>query len=120
MKTFETVRAKCKQIAEEIESFCGNNKYRCPICGEIIEWDDANYHPEDAMYTCDLCMSTFEEANLESIGIEDFFFSIECTNTIQTKKGKNRRRFFLLLLLFFCDYKLIPTLSAILCQPRLL
>ena len=82
MKTFETVRAKCKQIAEEIESFCGNNKYRCPICGEIIEWDDANYHPEDAMYTCDLCMSTFEEANLESIGIEDFFFSRECNNTI--------------------------------------
>ena len=42
MSTYETVRANCKKIAEEIESFCGKNKYRCPICGEIIEWDDAN------------------------------------------------------------------------------
>ena len=73
MNTYETVRANCKQIAEEIEIFCGKNKYRCPICGEIIEWDDANYNPEDALYTCEMCMSTFEEGNLEAVGIEDFF-----------------------------------------------
>ena len=82
MNTYETVRANCKQIAEEIESFCGKNKYRCPICGEIIEWDDANYNPEDALYTCEMCMSTFEEGNLEAVGIEDFFFTRECSHTI--------------------------------------
>jgi predicted RNA-binding Zn-ribbon protein involved in translation (DUF1610 family) len=82
MKANESVRAKCKTIAEEIESFCGNNKYRCPICGKILEWDDANYYPEESVYTCDACMSTFDEAQLEAIGIEDFFFTRECTNTI--------------------------------------
>ena len=82
MSTYETVRANCKKIAEEIESFCGKNKYRCPICGEIIEWDDANYNPEDGLYTCEMCMSTFEEGNLEAVGIEDFFFTRECSHTI--------------------------------------
>ena len=82
MKTYETIRANCKRIAEEIESFCGKNKYRCPNCGAIIEWDDANYNPEDALYTCEVCMVTFDEASLESVGIEDFFFKRDCTHTI--------------------------------------
>ena len=82
MKTYETIRHNCKNIAEEIECFSGKNKYRCPICGSIIEWDDANYNPEDAIYTCECCFSTFEEANLESVGIEDFFFKRECVHPI--------------------------------------
>ena len=82
MKMYESIRANCKQIAEEIESFCGKNKYRCPICGEIIEWDDANYDPEEATYSCQFCMSNYAEGNLEAVGIEDFFFIRECTNTI--------------------------------------
>lgn len=82
MKNYETIRANCKSIAEEIESFCGKNKYRCPVCGAIIEWDDANYNPENDSYTCNRCITTFEEANLEAVGVEDFFFKRECVHTI--------------------------------------
>ena len=82
MKSYELVRANCKNIAEEIESFCGKNKYRCPICGEVFEWDDANYDPAESMYTCNMCMATVREGDFEAICFEDFFLTRDYTHTI--------------------------------------
>ena len=82
MRVYETIRNNCKTVAEEIEIFASKNKYRCPICGEIIEWDDASYDPAESMYTCHMCMQASHEGDFEHIGFEDFFLTRDFVHTI--------------------------------------
>ena len=69
---------------EVLKHFTNNQLYRCPCCGKIIEWDDANYNPEDATYTCPKCGETFNEFTLQAISlyelIEEMFIAFKEKN----------------------------------------
>ena len=38
-------------IKDELKKFRNNSLYRCPHCEKIIEWNDANYNPEESTFT---------------------------------------------------------------------
>lgn len=65
-------REHCKRIAEELEAYAEGTVYRCPECGEIIEWDNEQYNDEEAEYTCQCCGETFDESDLEALSAYDF------------------------------------------------
>lgn len=56
-------------IKNELKNFRNNNLYRCSCCEKIIEWDDANYNPEEETYTCQKCKHTLNESELEALSI---------------------------------------------------
>lgn len=60
------------QMIEELKDFKNEKLYRCPYCEKIIEWDDANYNPEENTFTCPLCNETYDETELECISIYDY------------------------------------------------
>lgn len=64
----------CKSIVYEIEAYCDRRIYRCPNCGEKIEWNDDNYDLEDSEYICPHCGKTFDENELESLSIADYLY----------------------------------------------
>ncbi len=66
-------REICKRTVNEIESYCENKMYRCPLCGEAIEWDDAQYNPRTDEYACPICKESFEESELEALSLYDYF-----------------------------------------------
>lgn len=66
----------CKRIGEEIEGIINGNFYRCPECGEIIEWNNANYNEEEYAYTCSECGKTVEEDDLEPVDLFDYFSDV--------------------------------------------
>ena len=68
-------RMHCKAIADKLEAITDGRIYRCPECGELIEWHDCQYDNESANYTCQECDATFEENELESVGFYDYFES---------------------------------------------
>ena len=82
MKTYETIRSYCKQMAEELEICCSKKHYLCPICGDIIEWIDANFYPEDDLYLCEHCHINVDLESLEALNIEDFFYKNNCMHTL--------------------------------------
>lgn len=58
-----------------------NSLYRCPHCEKIIEWNDANYNPEESTYICQKCKNTFEESELEALSmfeiLEEMFIAFK-------------------------------------------
>ena len=36
---------------------------------KIIEWNDANYNPEESTYNCQKCKDTFEESEFEALSM---------------------------------------------------
>ena len=50
--TFTENYEHCKRIGQDIEGIINGNFYRCPECGEIIEWNNANYNEDEYTYTC--------------------------------------------------------------------
>ena len=73
-------RNTCKRIADELDAIAAGLVYRCPECGELIEWDNDQYNNDERTYTCPNCRKTFEENELEPIAMYDYFadaFDIE-------------------------------------------
>jgi len=68
-------------IKDELKKFRNNSLYRCPHCEKIIEWNDANYNPEESTYTCQKCKDTFEESALEALSmfeiLEEMFIAFK-------------------------------------------
>ena len=68
-------------IKVELKKFRNNSLYRCPNCETIVEWNDANYNPEESTYTCPKCKDTFEESYLESLSmfeiLEEMFIAFK-------------------------------------------
>lgn len=75
-KTERKNREHCKRIAEELEAYAEGTVYRCPECGEIIEWDNEQYNDEEAEYTCQCCGETFDESDLEALSVYDFIADV--------------------------------------------
>ncbi len=63
----------CKSIAEAIEKVTDGSMYRCPECGEIIEWDNDEYNDDTEEYHCPHCGCVSPEDQLEPYGIYDYF-----------------------------------------------
>lgn len=66
-------REYCKRIALDVEAYANGGVYRCPECGEVIEWNDDNYSKEEGLYTCSECDATLEENELEALSLWDYF-----------------------------------------------
>ena len=66
-------REHCKAIAERLEAVANGTFYRCPECGEWIEFENEQYDDDAATYTCQECKATFEENELEAISFYDYF-----------------------------------------------
>lgn len=66
-------REHCKSIVERLEAVAAGSFYRCPECGEWIEYKNEQYDEETATYTCQECNATFEENELEAISFYDYF-----------------------------------------------
>ena len=66
----------CKAIADKLEAIASSSLYRCPECGEWIEWNDNQYDNESAIYTCQECGAGFDESDLETISFYDYFENI--------------------------------------------
>ncbi len=62
----------CKNIANEIEAYNEHRMYRCPECGEVIEWNDDCYDLEESTFTCPRCEATFDEDELQALSIYDY------------------------------------------------
>ena len=58
-------------IKDELKKFRNSNLYKCPYCEKFIEWDDANYNPEESAYSCQKCKHIFNENELEALSIFD-------------------------------------------------
>ena len=66
-------RDYCKDIADKLEAIADNRLYKCPECGEWIEWSNNQYNDESATYTCQECGAAFEEHELEAVSMWDYF-----------------------------------------------
>ena len=63
----------CKSIANKLESIANGSLYKCPECGEWIKWDDNQYDNDNASYTCQECGAAFDENELETVSMYDYF-----------------------------------------------
>lgn len=63
----------CRAIAERLEKVVNGDFYKCPECGEIIEWEDEQYNGESETYKCPCCGEEIEESELETYNIYDEF-----------------------------------------------
>lgn len=66
-------REYCERIAREVEAYADGMMYRCPECGEVIPWSNAQYSPEGNLYTCQACGDTFDADDLEALSLYDYF-----------------------------------------------
>ena len=66
-------REHCKHIATELEKVVAGDIYRCPGCGQLIEWRNSQYNEETAEYTCQECGDTYDESDLEAATLWDYF-----------------------------------------------
>lgn len=66
-------RNTCKRIAEELDAIATGRVYRCPECGELIEWDNDQYNDSERTYTCPNCGKAFEESELDPFAMYDYF-----------------------------------------------
>ena len=71
--TVDENREHCKLIAERLDAIAENRCYRCPHCGNLIEWDDDQYNEDEARYTCPECGEEFDESDLEAVSMGDYF-----------------------------------------------
>ena len=69
-------RTYCKNISDTLEKIVDGSMYRCPECGNLIEWDNNRYDEEKQLYSCPECGKTFEEYELESAGVLDYFENV--------------------------------------------
>lgn len=65
-------REYCERIAKELEAYASGNYYKCPECGELIEFDNEQFD-ENGYYTCQECGKIFEENELEAVSLYDYF-----------------------------------------------
>ena len=63
----------CKSIAEELEKYVDGLMYRCPECGEIIEFDDECYDEENKSYCCPCCGESVDCNYMEQLSLYDYF-----------------------------------------------
>ena len=63
----------CKAIADKLEAIADMRLYKCPECGEWIEWNGNQYDDESATYTCQECHAAIDESDLESVSFYDYF-----------------------------------------------
>lgn len=68
-ENFET----CKAIADDLYKIANGDMYKCPECGEMIPWSNAQYSDETNMYTCQHCHDTYDADELEPYSILDYF-----------------------------------------------
>lgn len=80
-------REHCKRIAEELEAYAEETVYRCPECGEVIPWSNAQYSNETNLYTCQHCGDTFDADDLEALSVLDF---IQDAYDIEYRIGSDR------------------------------
>lgn len=83
MKTNNETMEYVLSIVKELETIYKGNCYKCPKCGEVIEWKDNQYteKEEDSVYKCDCCGETFPEHDMESYGLIDYL----CENDLDTE-----------------------------------
>lgn len=65
-------REHCKRIAKELEAYAENIVYRCPECGEVIQWNNEQYNDDEGTYTCQHCGESYDESYLEALSVYDF------------------------------------------------
>ena len=63
----------CKAIADRIEAITESRLYKCPECGEWIEWNNSQYNDKSETYTCQECSATIAESDLETVSFYDYF-----------------------------------------------
>jgi predicted RNA-binding Zn-ribbon protein involved in translation (DUF1610 family) len=63
----------CKSIADKLEAISDGTLYKCPECGEWIEWEDSQYSAEEGIYICPECGAIFKENELEAVGMAEYF-----------------------------------------------
>ena len=73
-------------IKDELKKFRNSNLYKCSYCEKFIEWDDANYNPEESTYICPICRETFDEKELQSVSFIDYIEEV-----FSVYKGVNRK-----------------------------
>ena len=56
-------------IKDELKKFRNSSLYRCPHCEKIIEWNDANYNPEESIYTYQKRKNTFEKNESDALSV---------------------------------------------------
>ena len=66
-------RDHCKRIADELEAVAEGRVYKCPECGELVGIENLVYDEDTQTYTCTQCGKTFDECDLESVGMFDYF-----------------------------------------------
>ena len=66
-------REHCKRIALELEAYINGDLYRCPECGEVIEWKNEQYNPVTGDFVCQACGHTVDDGELEAVSLYDFF-----------------------------------------------
>ena len=72
MKGAKNLEASVENISkDELKKFRNSNLYKCSYGEKFIEWDDANYNPEESAYSCQKCKHTFNENELEALSIFD-------------------------------------------------
>lgn len=72
-KTDKENREHCKSISEELDKVVNGQLYKCPMCGEVIVWNNDNYNDDEQTYTCSECGETFEESELVPVDLIDYF-----------------------------------------------
>ena len=73
-------REHCKRIALELEACANGDLYKCPNCGEVLRFSDLQPDPPNGLYCCLNCLASFDEGELETFDLFDFFhdaFDIE-------------------------------------------
>lgn len=65
-------REYCARIARELDEIANRDCYKCPECGEIIAFDNAQYNQDSEEYTCQECGKTFPEDELEAYTVCDW------------------------------------------------
>ena len=68
-----------EEIKNDLQKFKHENLKECPYCGEIFEWDDVNYNPEESTYTCKECRQTFDENELQQVTLLDYITDLFIT-----------------------------------------
>ena len=61
------------EILDDLKQFTSTKFYVCPYCDKHIEWDDADYYPEENLYICPKCRCEFNENELTELSAYDIF-----------------------------------------------
>ena len=75
-------------IKDELKKFRNSNLYKCSYCEKFIEWDDANYNPEESTYICHICRETFDEKELQSVSFIDYIEEVFAVYKGEKENGK--------------------------------